>query len=81
MADGKAKQREEAGQPVYDVLEEHGIQPCLVNPRNMKNVPGKGGESRCSRRRLHKSLQVLEGLLILQTDLVHQLCVDHDALP
>ena len=27
--------------PVYDVLEKHGIQPCLVNPRNMKNVPGK----------------------------------------
>ena len=27
--------------PVYDMLEEHGIQPCLVNPRNMKNVPGK----------------------------------------
>jgi transposase len=27
--------------PVYDVLERHGIQPCLVNPRNMKNVPGK----------------------------------------
>ena len=27
--------------PVYDVLEKHGIQPCLTNPRNMKNVPGK----------------------------------------
>ena len=27
--------------PVYDVLERHGIKPCLVNPRNMKNVPGK----------------------------------------
>ena len=27
--------------PIYDVLEQHGIQPCLVNPRNMKNVPGK----------------------------------------
>jgi len=27
--------------PVYDVLEQHGIQACLVNPRNMKNVPGK----------------------------------------
>jgi transposase len=27
--------------PVYDVLEQHGIQPCLVNPRNRKNVPGK----------------------------------------
>jgi transposase len=27
--------------PVYDVLEQHRIQPCLVNPRNMKNVPGK----------------------------------------
>jgi transposase len=27
--------------PAYDVLEQHGIQPCLVNPRNMKNVPGK----------------------------------------
>jgi transposase len=27
--------------PVYDVLEQHGIHPCLVNPRNMKNVPGK----------------------------------------
>jgi transposase len=26
---------------VYEVLEQHGIQPCLVNPRNMKNVPGK----------------------------------------
>src|ERR1041385_755826 len=27
--------------PVYDVLEQHGIEVCLVNPRNMKNVPGK----------------------------------------
>ena len=27
--------------PVYDVLEQHGIKSCLVNPRNMKNVPGK----------------------------------------
>ena len=27
--------------PVYDALEQHGIKPCLVNPRNMKNVPGK----------------------------------------
>ena len=27
--------------PVYDVLEQHGLQVCLVNPRNMKNVPGK----------------------------------------
>ena len=27
--------------PVYDVLEQHGIQPCVTNPRNMKNVPGK----------------------------------------
>lgn len=27
--------------PVYEVLEQHGIRPCLVNPRNMKNVPGK----------------------------------------
>ena len=27
--------------PVYEVLEQYGIQSCLVNPRNMKNVPGK----------------------------------------
>ena len=27
--------------PVYDVLEQQGIRPCVVNPRNMKNVPGK----------------------------------------
>jgi transposase len=27
--------------PVYDALERHGIRPCLVDPRNMKNVPGK----------------------------------------
>jgi transposase len=27
--------------PVYEALEQHGIQPCLVNLRNMKNVPGK----------------------------------------
>lgn len=42
--------------PVYDVVEQHGIQPCLVNPRNMKNVPGKrtdfksaSGSSICTR--------------------------------
>ena len=27
--------------PVYDVFEKHGIEVRLVNPRNMKNVPGK----------------------------------------
>jgi len=27
--------------PIYDAVERHGMQPCLVNPRNMKNVPGK----------------------------------------
>jgi transposase len=27
--------------PLYDVLERHGIRPCLVNARNMKNVPGR----------------------------------------
>ena len=27
--------------PLYDVLEQHGIRPCLVNARNMKNVPGR----------------------------------------
>jgi transposase len=27
--------------PVYDMLEQQGVRPCLVNPRNMKNVPGK----------------------------------------
>ena len=27
--------------PLYDVLEQHGIKPCLVNARNMKNVPGR----------------------------------------
>jgi transposase len=27
--------------PLYDVLEQHGVRPCLVNARNMKNVPGR----------------------------------------
>lgn len=27
--------------PVYDAVERHGIKPCLTNPRNMKNVPGR----------------------------------------
>ena len=31
--------------PLYDVLERHGVAPCLVNglvnARNMKNVPGR----------------------------------------
>ena len=27
--------------PLYDVLERHGVTPCLVNARNMKNVPGR----------------------------------------
>ena len=27
--------------PLYDVLEKHGIRPCLVDARGMKNVPGR----------------------------------------
>lgn len=27
--------------PVYEVLEAHGIRPCVVNARHMKNVPGR----------------------------------------
>src|SRR5436309_13700038 len=27
--------------PLYDVLEQHGVKPCLVNARNMRNVPGR----------------------------------------
>jgi transposase len=27
--------------PVYDVVEQHGLKPCLVNTGNMKNVPGR----------------------------------------
>jgi transposase len=27
--------------PLYDILEQHGIKPCLVNARHMKNVPGR----------------------------------------
>lgn len=27
--------------PLYDVLERCGIKPCLVNARNLKNVPGR----------------------------------------
>ena len=27
--------------PLYDILEAHGIHPCLTNARHMKNVPGR----------------------------------------
>src|SRR5436190_508444 len=27
--------------PLYDVLEQQGVKPCLVNARYMKNVPGR----------------------------------------
>ena len=27
--------------PLYDALERHGIKPCLVDARGMKNVPGR----------------------------------------
>jgi transposase len=27
--------------PVYEILEAHGIRPCVVNARHMKNVPGR----------------------------------------
>ena len=27
--------------PLYEVLERAGVRPCLVNARNMKNVPGR----------------------------------------
>lgn len=27
--------------PLYDILERYGLKPCLVNARNMKNVPGR----------------------------------------
>src|SRR6516164_9719602 len=30
--------------PVYEVLEAHGIRPCVVNARHMKNVPGRRTE-------------------------------------
>jgi transposase len=27
--------------PLYEILEQRGIRPCLVNARHMKNVPGR----------------------------------------
>jgi transposase len=27
--------------PVYDILEQHGLRPCLVNARHMRKVPGR----------------------------------------
>jgi transposase len=27
--------------PPYEVLEQHGVKPCLVDARGMKNVPGR----------------------------------------
>ncbi len=27
--------------PLYDLLEQYGVKPCLVDARNMKNVPGR----------------------------------------
>ena len=27
--------------PLYDILEQRGMRPCLVNARHMKNVPGR----------------------------------------
>ena len=27
--------------PLYDIVEERGLRPCLVNARHMKNVPGR----------------------------------------
>jgi transposase len=27
--------------PLYDILAQRGIRPCLVNARHMKNVPGR----------------------------------------
>jgi hypothetical protein len=27
--------------PLYDVLETHGVRPCLVDAHGMKNVPGR----------------------------------------
>lgn len=27
--------------PLYDVLEAHGVKPCLTNARHMRNVPGR----------------------------------------
>jgi len=27
--------------PLYEILEAHGIRPCLTNARHMKNVPGR----------------------------------------
>ena len=27
--------------PLFEILEQRGIRPCLVNARHMKNVPGR----------------------------------------
>jgi hypothetical protein len=42
---------------------------------------GLNREAATSAGRERNLLQVLEGLLILQTDLVDQVCADNDALP
>jgi transposase len=28
--------------PLYEILEQHGLNPCVVNARHMKNVPCRG---------------------------------------
>jgi hypothetical protein len=47
----------------------------FMDTRGLRRAIKKG------RRRKLKSLHVFEGLFILQTDLVDQICVDNDALP
>ncbi|MBM3815170.1 MAG: IS110 family transposase, partial [Acidimicrobiia bacterium] len=48
--------------PVYDVFERHGLQAQLVNPRNMKNVPGKRTDSHeCQWIQYLHSMGLLQG--------------------
>jgi len=51
--------------PVHDRLEQHGIRPCLANPRNMKNVPGKRTDfHECQWIQYLHSMGLLQGLSV-----------------
>jgi transposase len=42
--------------PLFEVLEQRGIRPCLVNARHMKNVPGRSTDwHECRLQFLHSA--------------------------
>jgi hypothetical protein len=66
--------------PLFEILEQRGIRPCLVNARHMKNVPGRRTDwHECQWLQYLHSVGLLRAAFRPGQDCLR--CADHTAAP